>query len=190
MAGGELSIVAVAGHPRPGSRTHSVTVRAAAMLHDALLDAGLPVTPPQLIDLAELAPLLLDPRPGSRADSALVACQDAALLLMASPTFRGSYSGLAKLFLDLMPRHALEHAVAVPLMTAGIPAHRAAVDKSLRPVLTELHADVPGPGISILESELDRADEIVSSWLARYGGLLQAALAVRQRPHAGQAAAC
>ena len=190
MAGDGLPMVAVAGHPRPGSRTHAVAVRAAAMLHESLQQAGLPVIPPQLIDLAELAPSLLDRQPGPAAQGALAACQDAALLLVASPTFRGAYSGLTKLFLDMMPRHALTDVVAVPLMTAGIPAHRTAVDTTLQPVLRELRAHVPGPGISILESELDRVDDILADWWHRQGHPLRAALTVRLRPRTQQAAPC
>lgn len=189
MTGNTLSLVAVAGHPRLGSRTYSVTELAAAMLYDALQEAGLPVIPPLLIDLAELAPLLLDPQPGSRADIALAACQDADLLLVASPTFRGSYSGLAKLFLDLFPRHALEDTVAVPLMTAGIPSHCGAVDTMLRPVLTELSACVPGPGISVMESDLNRVEEIIGAWIGQNAQRLAVALSGRTAPRAGQAAA-
>jgi FMN reductase len=167
---GELSWVVVIGHPRPCSRTHAVAARAGQLLHEMLVAGGLPLAAPEQIDLAELAPCLLDYRAArGAASTALTAVGQAPLVLMASPTFRGACSGLLKLFLDLLPRNGLESTVAVPLMTAGLEEHRFAVDTSLRPVLLELRAAVPAGGICVLETELARFDDVFAAWWARHG---------------------
>jgi FMN reductase len=145
---------------------------------------GAPLPAPQLIDLADLAPGLLGQgRTSAAAQTALAAVSRTPLVLTASPTFRGACSGLLKLFLDMLPRNGLAATVAVPLMTAGMPAHRSAVDTTLRPVLLELGAAVPAPGISVLESDLTRFDEVFEAWWIRHGpSVRRAVLAQAGRP--------
>jgi Predicted flavoprotein len=177
MHDGEAELVVLVGHPRVGSRTHVVARRVGELLGAALAEPGTAVPAPGLVDLAELAPRLLDSNGNGTAEAALRTVGEAPLLLVASPTFRGSYSGLLKLFLDLLPRYGLARTVVVPLMTAGIPAHRLTVDTTLRPVLRELGARVPVAGISVLETELGRVDEVFASWWRGQGGKLCACLA-------------
>ncbi|KAA2265797.1 NADPH-dependent oxidoreductase [Solihabitans fulvus] len=172
----------VVGHPRPGSRTHAVAVRAGDLLATRLrAGAAKPPPRPHLVDLALLAPFLLDGRTAGRAFEAMGPNR---VVVMASPTFRGAYSGLLKVFLDLLPRHGLSGSVVVPLMTAGIPEHRHVVDTTLRPVLAELGADVPTPGISVLETDIGRVDEVFEAWWDANGRALRravgAALALRE----------
>ncbi len=176
MAGGEAGLVVVVGHPRAGSRTHVVAIRVAELLGAALAVPGRTVPAAGIVDLAELAPRLLDIGGNGSADALHIVGQ-APLLLMVSPTFRGSYSGLLKFFLDLLPRYGLAGTVVVPLMTAGIPAHRSSVDTCLRPVLQELGARLPVAGISVLETELGCVDEVFAAWWRSQGASLRACLA-------------
>jgi FMN reductase len=184
---GEARLVVLVGHPRAGSRTHAVARRVGELLGAALAGPGTGAPAAGLVDLAELAPRLLShlsppPTPDldsdgdGSAEAALRTVGQAPLLLVASPTFRGSYSGLLKLFLDLLPRYGLAGAVVVPLMTAGIPAHRFTVDANLRPVLMELGAQVPTAGISVLESELDCVEAVFAAWWRAQAGNLRACL--------------
>jgi FMN reductase len=175
MRDGEAGLVVLVGHPRVDSRTHAVAWRAGELLGAALAEPGAAVTA-GLVDLAELAPRLLDRGGNGIAEVALRTVGQSRLLLAASPTFRGSHSGLLKLFLDLLPRYGLAKTVVVPLMTAGIPAHRFTVDTSLRPVLEELGARVPVAGISVLETELGRVDEVFAAWWHAHGESLRGAL--------------
>jgi FMN reductase len=211
MTNGQPGLVVLIGHPRPGSRTHSVALRAAALLRRALADGGTPPAEPHLIDLAELAPRLLDAcadsgqpaRAGGAnganggdagwpgiAQIALQAVGTAPLLLIVSPTFRGACSGLLKLFLDMLPRGGLRAVVTVPLMTAGIPAHRSAVDTTLRPILLELQAQVPAAGICVLETELGRFDEVFDAWWTVHGPALREAVRAGAAGQAGQVRSC
>ncbi len=189
--GGETGFTVLVGHPRRGSRTGAVASRAAALLRQALAAQGLPVAAPCLTELTELGPALLGERANgsSPEELALTALRQAPLVLMASPTFRGSYSGLLKLFLDLLPRHGLSGTVTVPLMTAGIPAHRSAVDGMLRPVLLEMRATLPERGISVLETEFARLDEVFGGWWAAQGAALVDMLS-GQGAHQPQVSTC
>jgi FMN reductase len=191
MANGERRLAVVVGHPSACSRTHAVSLRAARRLQQALGAGGVALAGPHLIDLAELGPGLLGQRGnGSSADAALETVRQVPLVVVASPTFRGACSGLLKLFLDLLPRNGLENTIAVPLMTAGIPAHRRAVESTLRPVLLELRAQVPTAGISVLETEFARFDEVFDAWWAAQGPALSRAVGERTRGPRDEAALC
>jgi FMN reductase len=176
----DAQLVVLVGHPKPYSRTHGVADRTGALLRGALATEHLAFAAPTVVDLAELAPYLLDRHDrGGPADRAVQTVRRATLLVAVSPTFRAAYSGLLKLFLDLLPRDGLAATVALPLMTAGLPAHRTAVDRTLRPVLQELRAQVPTTGICVLETELARVDEVFGAWWGEHGQPLAAAIRAR-----------
>jgi FMN reductase len=154
-----------------------VADEAGALLRAALADAeGVALPTPAMVDLAALAPGLLGRWDlgvrGSGRDPAVDAARTvcgADVLLAVSPTFKGAYSGLLKHFLDLLPRDGLESTVAVPLMTAGLPRHRSAVDGTLRPLLLELQARVPAEGLCLLESQLGAVAEVFAAWWQSQG---------------------
>jgi len=158
-----LSFVTVVGNPKPESRTLAVATAAAGAITRAAGIAGSPRT----IDVCVLARHLLLPEPSPAVEEALDEVAGADLLLVASPAYKGTYTGLLKVFLDRLPHRALGRAVALPLMLMGVPDHAPAVDAYLRPLLIELGATVPVPGIAVLESDLDRLDDVLVPWAER-----------------------
>ncbi len=133
-----MTVVALVGNPRPASRTHT----AALQLRDALAGGG----DTALVDLAELPP--------GGDDGARAAVAAAEVLVVASPTYKATYTGLLKLFLDGYGPAPLSGVEAVPLMIGAAPHHALAVDVHLTPLLLELGASVPRRGLYVLESEL------------------------------------
>ncbi|MEI6427391.1 MAG: NADPH-dependent FMN reductase [Pseudanabaena sp. ELA607] len=69
---------------------------------------------------------------------ALLAEADA--VIIATPIYKASYTGLLKTFLDLLPQKALSNKVILPIATGGTIAHLLAIDFTLKPVLAELGA--------------------------------------------------
>jgi FMN reductase len=59
----------------------------------------------------------------------------------------------------------------------GSPQHSLAVDVHLRPLLVELGASVPTPGLALLESEIPRLDGLLEQWVTRAAEQLRGALA-------------
>jgi FMN reductase len=155
-----LSFVIVVGNPKPASRTLAVATVAAGAITRAAGLAG----SPQTIDVCVLARHLLLPEPSPAVEEALDQVAGAELLLVASPTYKGTYTGLLKVFLDRLPHRALDRAVALPLMLMGVPDHAPAVDAYLRPLLIELGAEVPVPGLAVLEQNLERVDDVLQPW--------------------------
>jgi FMN reductase len=163
----------LAGHPRPGSRTFRVALQTAQALHEALLGELVDLNPIEVVDLAALGPLLplaagAAAPPAPPVQQALSTVSGGGLLIVASPTFKGSYTGLLKLFVDLLPMHGLERTVAVAVMTSGWQRHRGAAEHFLRPLLTELGARVPAPGLSVLESELADLSPVLQRWIGSH----------------------
>src|SRR6202021_2230406 len=84
--------------------------------------------------------------------------------IFASPTYKASYTGLLKAFLDRYGSNGLAGVVAVPVMTGGWPGHLLAVEVHLRPVLVELGAIVPTRGLYVTEPELADLGTAVAKW--------------------------
>ncbi|RJL24202.1 NADPH-dependent FMN reductase [Bailinhaonella thermotolerans] len=169
---GEL--VVLVGNPRSGSRTRAAGVAAAEAVRErAGLGGGA-----EVVDLAGLGPRLLAPGAHADVEVALELVAGASVLVVASPTYKGTYTGLLKSFLDRLPPGALSAAVALPLLVMGDPRHALAVEAHLRPLLVELGAVVPTPGLALLESDLPRLPEILAVWAARVAP--QAAAFLRQ----------
>jgi len=181
MTTGTVAATLVVGNPRQHSRTLALAHRTTDALRVALTGECLPVAEPDLVDLAWLAPRLFGGAgEGRSADGAVgrataLACRPG-LLVVVSPTFKGTYTGLLKTFFDLLPMDGLAGAVAVPVMTAGWPQHRFAVDAYLRTLLVELGATVPVRGLSVLEDEFATVESVLAPWVARTVPALAAVL--------------
>ncbi len=119
---------------------------------------------PLVIDIAELKDGLF----GWGSDSvkslisSVCACD---LVVFGSPTYKASYTGLLKLFLDLFPANGLAGVVAVPLMLGAGPGHTLAPEIFLKPVLVELGATCPTKGLYLLDSTYGNG-VAMDEWLA------------------------
>ncbi|WP_204272820.1 NAD(P)H-dependent oxidoreductase, partial [Escherichia coli] len=72
--------------------------------------------------------------------AAVLAVEQADLVVVSTPIYKAAYSGLLKVFLDLLPPDALRGKLVLPLATGGSPAHVLALDYALKPVLSALGA--------------------------------------------------
>jgi FMN reductase len=163
-----VNFAVVVGDPKPESRTLGVALAAAEALADSLsLPAG-----PAVVDLSVLARRLLLPEPSAAVEDAADQVLSADLLIVASPTVNGTYSGLLKVFLDRLPYNGLQNATALPLLVMNSPLHALAVGVHLRPLLVELGASVPAPGLAVLESELGRLDRVLDKWTSQVAAAL------------------
>jgi FMN reductase len=171
-----LSFVILAGNPNPQSRTLQIARLAAEAVSQA---AGLPAGQ-QVIDLAGLSRRLLLDEPSPAVEDALEQVTQADLLLVASPTYKGTYTGLLKVFLDRLHYQALSGVTALPVLVLRVPQHALAVEVHLRPLLAELGASVPGPGLAFCESDLDEPARVLGPWAARVTAALGRAAALAQ----------
>jgi FMN reductase len=165
------TIAVVVGNPKPASRTLAVATAVA----DALASAVAADQDHLVVDLAEYAASLFDwAAPELSRITAEVAAAD--LAVFASPTYKASYTGMLKAFLDRYGPDGLAGTVAVPVMTGGSAGHSLAVEVHLRPVLIELGAVVPARGLYVTEPEFGDLPAVVSRWGGTGLPLVKAAL--------------
>jgi FMN reductase len=151
-----VSVAVVVGNPKPRSRTF----QAAHLVAERL--AGRPAD--LSIDLTDLGPALLDWSDQGVAEL-VGAVQAADLVVVASPTYKATYTGLLKLFLDRFGAGSMT-GTAIPVMLGGHWKHALAPELLLKPVLVEIGATCPTAGLFLLDSEFDSGDTL-ESWLQR-----------------------
>ncbi len=150
-----MTTVAVVGNPKPRSRTRA----AAELVVERLTGAPADV----VIDVIDLGPGLLGwGDPG--VDEAVATLRGAELAVVASPTYKATYTGLLKLFLDHVGTGDLAGVTAVPLMLGGGPVHALAPELLLKPVLVELGATAPTRGLYLMEKSWE-APNALDGWL-------------------------
>ncbi|MDY7100610.1 MAG: NAD(P)H-dependent oxidoreductase [Actinomycetota bacterium] len=156
MSGGVVH--AVVGNPRPGGRTTTAAVAVADVL--AEIGGGLTTT---VVELGEHTSTMFDW--GDEALGALVGDITAGdALVVASPTYKASFTGLLKSFLDRFGAGSLRGVVTVPVMLGGSELHALAVETQLKPVLAELGATMPTDGIYVVDSRMDDLDDVLAAW--------------------------
>ncbi len=149
-----LVVGALVGNPRPASRTLNAALALREAVRRTLTEQGREVAHNgPLVDAAELAAEVF--RPGSTAvKEALENLATADFLVVASPTYKATYTGLLKAIVDQAPGNWLRGTTAVPLLVAAADKHALAVELHLKPLLAELGASVPGRGLFVNEAVL------------------------------------
>ncbi|MBH1394775.1 FMN reductase [Stenotrophomonas muris] len=98
----------------------------------------------QLIELGELAPQLAGALWRSQLPEAverqLVAVEQADVLVVATPVYRGSYPGLFKHFFDFIDQDALVDTPILLAATGGSERHALVIDHQLRPLFSFFQA--------------------------------------------------
>ena len=90
---------------------------------------------------------------------ALAQVEQARAIVVATPVYKAAYSGVLKVFLDLLPQTALVGKSVLPLATGGSPHHMLALDYALRPVLQSLSARHILTGVYATDAQIARSTE-------------------------------
>jgi FMN reductase len=161
-----VTVTLVVGNPKPKSRT----LHAAQLVAERLTGGSAD----EQIELADLGAALLDwASPVVAAAKATVIASD--LVVAASPTYKGTYTGLLKLFLDRFGADELAGVPVVPVMLGGDLRHSLAVETSLKPVLVEIGASCPTRGLFLVDSSYDDP-AVLDAWAHRAADQVSRAL--------------
>jgi len=153
-----MSVLLVAGSPTDHSRSSALLDRVQKCLRSRLPERQLAIQRLRIRDLSPQALLLADwghPSVASAVDQ--VAAAQA--LVIATPVYKAAYSGVLKVFLDLLPQTALKGKVVLPLATGGSPHHMLALDYALRPVLQSLGVKHTLPGVYATDVQIPKTNE-------------------------------
>lgn len=157
-----MKTAVVVGNPKPKSRTLDAGVLVMRKLTGA--------DPDIVLDLVEFGPALLE-FGNAKVAAALQSVQTSDVVVFASPTFKATYTGLLKLFLDQFPPDGLAAVTAFPVMLGAGPAHAMAPDLLLKPVLVEIGATCPAVGLYLIDKTFAE-DPRLDAWAARAKKLL------------------
>ncbi len=148
-----MSVLLIAGSPSKRSRSAALLDAVAQRLQYA----GVQVERLQVRDLSPQALILADfGHPSISQATGQVA--RAQVVVVATPVYKAAYSGVLKVFLDLLPQTALQGKTVLPLATGGSPHHMLALDYALRPVLQSLSAKQILPGIYATDAQVAVAE--------------------------------
>jgi FMN reductase len=139
-----MTVGIVVGNPKQKSRTYFAA--------EAVVRALTGQDPDFRLDLAEFGPVLLD-WSDAAVGAAVEQVKAARLVVVASPTFKATYTGLLKLFLDRFPAGSLAGVVAIPLQLGASWRHALAPDVFLKPVLAEIGASTPTRALYLLDTD-------------------------------------
>src|SRR3989441_8931752 len=136
-----IPAVGLSGSPSATSKSRVLVEYALAQL--AALGAET-----RLIDLATLpADALLGRGMAPPVSAALDTVTRARVVVAGTPVYRATYSGLLKVFFDLLPQDGLVGKVGIPIVVGHGSAHSLAVDHGLRPLFASVGATVVANGV-------------------------------------------
>ena len=142
-------VVVSAGLSQPSSTRLLADRLSAAVdrhLRDASIEPGV-----EVIELREhaqdLTNNLLTGFPSPRLQAAIDAMLSADGLIAVTPIFSASYSGLFKVFFDVVNRDGLAGKPTLIAATGGSPRHSLAIEHAIRPLFAYLNAAVVATGV-------------------------------------------
>jgi FMN reductase len=149
-----VSALLIAGSPSALSRSTALL----DAVGDRLLRRGTRVDRITVRDLPA-QPLLLAEWSHPAIDRAITQVAQAKVIVVSTPVYKAAYSGVLKVFIDLLSQHALKGKTVLPLATGGSPHHMLALDYALRPVLQALSARHILPGVYATDAQISLTPE-------------------------------
>jgi FMN reductase len=141
-----LRVVVVSAGVSEPSSTRLLADRLGASVEQQLDSVAI-----ETIDLREIAVdvarSMIAGFPVGEADHAVTAVTQADGLIVATPVFNASYSGLFKSFFDIVDKDAFAGKPVLIAATGGSPRHSMVLDHALRPMFSYLRAVVVPTGV-------------------------------------------
>ncbi len=147
------AIVSIAGSPSHPSRTSAVLNYASSLLRLEGLDVD-------LIAVRDLPAedLLFGKFDSLALNKAKASIEQASGIIIATPIYKASYTGVLKAFLDLLSPGAFSGKVILPIATGGTLAHMLAIDYALKPLIATLGARYILGGVYLLDTQIQVND--------------------------------
>lgn len=168
------SIVVISAGLSVPSSTRLLADRLTAATAEQVDDAE--VTNVELRDLAhQLTNHLLTGFPDQALATAIAAVRRADGLIVVTPVFSASYSGLFKTFFDVLEEGTLDGKPVLVAATAGTARHSLVLEHALRPLFSYLHAVVVPTGVFAATEDFGNNSGL-DTRIARAAGELSALL--------------
>ncbi|MGG1662101.1 NADPH-dependent FMN reductase [Brevibacillus sp. NRS-1366] len=148
------NIAIISGSPSASSRLNGIVEG----LQAELLEAGAAV---QIITLRELPPedLIYTKFDSPFITKALGEIEKADAVVVATPIYKASYTGVVKCFLDMIPQKGLLGKATLPVVIGGTIGHLLVIDYALKPVLAAIGAKHQLQGIFAQDTQVARNED-------------------------------
>jgi FMN reductase len=164
-----IKIVGISGSPSATSRTAKVVDY---ILRDLAAD-GVETSHVRCRDLPAESLLFGDMKQQAIAE-AVEAVGAANGVIVATPIFKASCSGMLKSFLDILPQFGLAGKTVLPIATGGSMAHVLALDYGLRPVLQSMGGRHIVQSQFVVEAQVTEKDGVLGFEEPTASGLAEA----------------
>lgn len=84
--------------------------------------------------------------------------EEADIIVILTPIYKASYSGILKTYLDLIPQKGFENKVVLPIAIGGSSAHLLALEYALKPVISVLGATEILKSVYVLDKQVERLE--------------------------------
>jgi FMN reductase len=147
-----LRALGISGSPSATSRSRLLVARALERMEASGAQT-------RLLDLGDLpADGLLGRAQLPEVAAALAELAAARVLVVGTPIYRATYTGLLKVFFDLLPAEALAGKVTLPIATGGGPAHLLMIDHGIRPLIASLSGLTTATAIYAIPADFDEQE--------------------------------
>jgi FMN reductase len=147
------NIVLISGSPSVASRSNGIIRHARLLLSSLGFDAT-------IINLRDFPPadLVYAHYDSTAFSAAKESIAVASGVVVGTPIYKASYSGILKTFLDILPQNALRGKTVLPIASGGSPGHLLAIDYALKPVLSVLGATDLLQGVYAVDEQVKLSD--------------------------------
>ncbi|MBO9610250.1 MAG: NADPH-dependent FMN reductase [Paenibacillaceae bacterium] len=173
-----MSIVIISGSPSARSRLSGIVEQVKAAIaaegQEWTEIAVRELPPADLLHAAFDSPAIAE---------AVGKVEQADAVVIATPIYKASYTGILKAFLDLLPQKGLERKIVLPVAIGGTIAHLLAIDYALKPVLAALGARHVLGGVFVQDTHVTWSEQGQAVLDAETGARLNGAVKelVRER---------
>lgn len=84
--------------------------------------------------------------------------EDSNIIIILTPVYKASFTGVLKTYLDLLPQNGLEDKTILPIAIGGTFGHLLMLDYALKPVLSALGATHILKGAFVLDSQIQKIE--------------------------------
>jgi len=170
-----MQITTIVGNPKARSKTYTFASEASQAITQYVEQLTDEEITHHVIDLADYGVALV--QWNQEVINTLIEQINASTyIIIASPTYKATYTGLLKLMLDLLPMNALQGKLVFPLMVGAGHQHQLAVELHMKPVLAELGAITTSRGLYLLDSQLDQCEHVMIEWVQQNSAVMKSLL--------------
>lgn len=151
------NIVIISGSPLSPSRSAALS----AYMKNKLVNQGMNVS---MINIRDLPPedLMHANFKSPSIKEAMAKVDGARAVIVASPVYKATYTGLLKSFFDLIPEKGLANKIILPVASGGSIAHLLALEYAFNPLFSILGAQEIINGVYLVDSQLQCQDNEVT----------------------------